>query len=161
MISLFSISIIVSTYSKSRLSNLCDCIESIKQQTIPVEEIILVLDHNKDLLTFFRSKFKDSVKVISSGGLGLCKARNVGVQSAKGDIVVFIDDDAVLINHASIFKELKDKIDDDENKHIIMPVVYIRGYPFDPMFFKWETNPEFNRGKRLTNYYEFKEQPVD
>ena len=80
MISLFSISIIVSTYSKSRLSNLCDCIESIKQQTIPVEEIILVLDHNKDLLTFFKSKFKDSVKVISSGGLGLSKARNVGVQ---------------------------------------------------------------------------------
>lgn len=76
--------------------------------------------------------------------------------------VMFIDDDAVLNDHPSMFKELKDKIDNDENKHIIMPVTYVRGYPFHPMFFKFSTDPELiKEGKVLEFYDDFKEQPVD
>lgn len=75
---------------------------------------------------------------------------------AGAKYLMFIDDDAVLINHASIFKTLKDKIDNDENKHIVMPVVRVRGYPFAPMFFKF-IEPDEN-GKRLDFYYDFREQ---
>lgn len=81
---------------------------------------------------------------------------------ANAKYLMFVDDDAVLHMRSSIFKDLKDKIDDDENKHIIMPVVYVRGYPFEPMFFKWESDPEkIKEGKGLTFYSDFKEQKVD
>jgi hypothetical protein len=75
--------------------------------------------------------------------------------------LMFIDDDAVLINQASICKALKDRIDEDENKHIIMPVVRVRGYPFDPMFFKWVKSEDTDSGKKLDFYTDFKDQETD
>jgi hypothetical protein len=40
-----------------------------------------------------------------------------------------------------------------------MPVVYIRGYPFNPMFFKWNNDPDLiTEGKGLIFYDDFKEQ---
>lgn len=81
---------------------------------------------------------------------------------SEAKYLMFVDDDAVLINHPSIFKELKDKIDEDENKHIIMPTVYVRGYPFMPMFFKWVTDEKIlKEGKGLDFYEDFKEQETD
>jgi len=77
------------------------------------------------------------------------------------EYLMFVDDDAVLIHHhSSLFKALKDKIDGDENKHIIMPVVYVRGYPFPPMFFKWVKDPDLvTEGKGLTFYTNWKDHP--
>lgn len=81
---------------------------------------------------------------------------------SQAEYLMFIDDDAVLINNANLFKELKDKIDKDEDKHVIMPVVYVRGYPFNPMFFKWVTDEVLiKEGKGVDFYLDFKEQPVD
>lgn len=80
----------------------------------------------------------------------------------EADYLMFLDDDAVLHKHPSMFKMLKDKIDDDENKHIIMPVTYVRGYPFEPMFFNWVKDEELiKEGKGLDFYRDFKEQKVD
>jgi len=97
--------------------------------------------------------------------MSIANFRNTAARAALecgADYLMFIDDDAVLLNHPSIFKELKNKIDNDENKHIIMPVVYVRGYPFNPMFFKWVNDPELiTEGKGLDFYVDFKEQPVD
>ena len=48
------------------------------------------------------------------------------------DRLLFIDDDAVLTKHMDLFERLLKR-----DKHIIMPIVYVRGYPFRPMIFKW------------------------
>ena len=91
--------------------------------------------------------------------------RNMAARAAcesNAKYLMFIDDDAVLINNASIFNQLKDKIDDNENAHIVMPVVYVRGYPFQPMFFKFVTDEKQKaEGKILDFYTDFREQPVD
>lgn len=97
--------------------------------------------------------------------MSIANFRNMAARAALetgAEYLMFVDDDAVLISHPSIFKELKDKIDKDENKHIIMPVVYVRGYPFNPMFFKWVKNPDLiTEGKGVDFYTDFKEQPTD
>jgi len=94
--------------------------------------------------------------------MSIANFRNSAAKAAlemEADYLMFIDDDAVLINHPSLFKELKDKIDNDENKHIVMPVVYVRGYPFNPMFFGWANEPE--REDKLIDFYnDWKDQPV-
>jgi hypothetical protein len=96
--------------------------------------------------------------------MSIANFRNMAAKAAletNADYLMFVDDDAVLINNEHLFKDLKDKIDEDENKHIIMPIVYIRGYPFAPMFFKWVTDTEvLKEGRGLDHYHDFKDQKV-
>jgi glycosyltransferase involved in cell wall biosynthesis len=89
------VSVVVSTYSKDRLSYLLDCIESLRKQSFKPVEVILVLDPVPDLVEFYESKLFEDVRVVVSQKRGLSNARNAGVRSAKGEIVAFIDDDAV------------------------------------------------------------------
>lgn len=82
----------------------------------------------------------------------------------KAEYLLFVDDDAVLIGVPDLFKRLLEKIDDDEDKHMVMPLCYVRGYPFDPMFFKWvkptdEAVPSKSKGLEL--YTDFRDQPVN
>ena len=97
--------------------------------------------------------------------MSIANFRNTAARAAlevKADYLMFIDDDAVMVNTPSMFKDLKNKIDNDENKHIIMPLVYIRGYPFEPMFFNWVNDPKvITEGKGIEFYSNFKEAPVD
>jgi glucosyl-dolichyl phosphate glucuronosyltransferase len=90
-----SISVIVSTYTPRRLSDVLECLDSISRQTLPPSETILVLDPIDELVEFYRSRVPPNVKIVISDGIGLSYARNAGVKNASGDIVAFIDDDAV------------------------------------------------------------------
>ena len=90
-----SVSVIVSVYSKERLPHVIDCIGSLKVQTLPPREIILVLDPDEDLTRFYRLKVSKDVRIVVSKSWGLSNARNAGVKHASGEIVAFIDDDAV------------------------------------------------------------------
>lgn len=89
------VSVIVSVYSQDRLSYFLDCFDSLRRQSVKPEEVIVVLDPKPDLVEFYRSRLARDVKVIVSNDLGLSNARNAGVKSASGEIVAFIDDDAV------------------------------------------------------------------
>lgn len=89
------VSVVVSTYSVDRLSQVLECIKSLKRQTILPEEIILVLDPDQDLVSFYKSQLLDGVKIVVSEGFGLSEARNAGVKNVEGEIIAFIDDDAV------------------------------------------------------------------
>ena len=89
------VSAVVSTYSVDRLGQVLECIKSLKSQTISPREIILVLDPDQDLVSFYESQRLNGVKIIASERFGLSEARNAGVKNAKGEIIAFIDDDAV------------------------------------------------------------------
>ncbi|MBS7635383.1 glycosyltransferase family 2 protein [Candidatus Bathyarchaeota archaeon] len=90
-----SVSVIISTYTIERVSCVLDCINSLRKQTLPPKEIILVLDPDEKLVEFYKTCAPDDVKIIVSKGRGLSYARNAGVKRAEGEIVAFIDDDAV------------------------------------------------------------------
>ena len=88
-------SIVISTYSIERANCLAMCIESLKRQKSLPLEILLVLDPDNKLLRFFERTIPKEVKIIVSTEFGLSYARNEGAKSSKGDIVAFIDDDAI------------------------------------------------------------------
>jgi glycosyltransferase involved in cell wall biosynthesis len=67
----------------------------LRNQTVQPREIILVLDPIYDLLEFYRNNVPSFVKILISEQMGLSSARNTGVRNAKGEIVAFIDDDAI------------------------------------------------------------------
>ena len=94
-----NVSVVISTYSESRLKCVLDCIGSLNRQSVLPNEIILVVDPRPELADFYRSRLPDHVKVLMSSGFGLSNARNAGVKNSTGDIIAFIDDDARADQH--------------------------------------------------------------
>jgi len=89
------ISVVICAYSEKRWHDLLAAAESILQQTLLPGEIILVIDHNPDLLKQVQQHLPGVVVVENSDAHGLSGARNSGIAVAKGQIVAFLDDDAV------------------------------------------------------------------
>jgi len=88
------VSIIVCTYNRTRY--LESCLQSIFNQTYKNIEVILVikdLDENgKKIL----EKFEHLTTIIQDNkSIGISAARNIGVKNSHGEIIAFIDDDAV------------------------------------------------------------------
>jgi GT2 family glycosyltransferase len=88
-------SVIVCAYTLRRWEVLCEGIDSIADQTQPALETIVVVDHNPELLERARARFP-AVRVVSNpGARGSSESRNTAVGLASGDILAFLDDDAV------------------------------------------------------------------
>lgn len=91
----FSISTIICAYSDERWSNLVDAITSIRSQTLPVDEIILVVDHNPRMFERACKEWENVHVVENVEERGASGARNTAIGLAKSEILAFIDDDAV------------------------------------------------------------------
>lgn len=94
------ISIIISTYSEKRLSDLVDLLENIKIQSYEYCETIIVVDENKKLLNKIESlvisnNYISSKVVFNPVNKGLSNSRNIGISYSTGNIISFIDDDAI------------------------------------------------------------------
>lgn len=89
-----SIAVIVCAHTAERLANIRDALRSLEVQSRPPAEIILIVDHNPELMATIRAEFPSVTVKPNSGAKGLSGARNTGVQSASADIVAFLDDDA-------------------------------------------------------------------
>jgi GT2 family glycosyltransferase len=90
------VSVVVCSYSLGRWNELRSAVSSLQAQTCMPREIIVVVDHNAELLERARATFIAPVRVIENDGeRGLSDARNAGVAAAGGAIIAFLDDDAV------------------------------------------------------------------
>jgi len=107
------VSIIVPTYNFG--SYIGKCLNSILNQTYPNVEVIVVndgsTDDSKDIIDAY--VLKDyRVKAIHKRNEGVSVARNVGLDMAKGDYVLFVDgDDYLSIDHVSYMLNLVKKND--------------------------------------------------
>ncbi len=88
-------SVIICAHTEQRWQNLLDAVASVRAQSHPAHEIVVVIDHNDALCERAAAQI-DRVRVLPNGDVrGLGGARNTGVEHATGDVVVFLDDDAV------------------------------------------------------------------
>ncbi len=88
------ISVVVPVYNV--VSYLDECVASIVAQTYTVWECILVDDGSKDgsgELCDVWAKKDERIRVIHQENGGVSKARNRGIEEAKGEYVVFVDSD--------------------------------------------------------------------
>ncbi len=90
------VTVIICTYNPDRLQNIVKLITSLEQQTYPLHEIILVIEPNSEYEKKLRYALPPFVSIIMNYNKKcLSDARNAGIKAASGDILAFIDDDAI------------------------------------------------------------------
>ena len=88
-------SVIVCAYTEERLDNLGALLAGLPEQSYGAPETIVVVDRNPALAATLEARFPLATVVENDGPRGHAGAANHGLELASGDIVAFIDDDAV------------------------------------------------------------------
>jgi GT2 family glycosyltransferase len=87
-------SVVVCAYTEKRWDDLVAAMGSLRAQTMAPDEVIVVVDHNPELLARVAAELPQVTSVGNPERRGLSGARNAGLAVATGDIVAFLDDDA-------------------------------------------------------------------
>ena len=88
------VSVIIRTKDKPAL--LKEAISSVAQQTYPCIELIVVNDGGadiKNILSSFQNTFVNLRQIKLEKNMGRAYAANVGINSAQGEFIIFLDDD--------------------------------------------------------------------
>jgi glycosyltransferase involved in cell wall biosynthesis len=101
-----NISVIICAYTQDRWEHICAAVDSVRKQSLPSSEIILVIDHNAALFQRAEAAFSDVTVLQNQEAQGLSGARNTGAARALGDVIAFLDDDATA--HVDWLKFLAD-----------------------------------------------------
>ena len=93
-----NVSVVICTYSLDIYEDFCEAVTSIREQTYDEWEIIVIVDGTEAVYDRVKKEYGgiDQIKTYCNDeNLGLLKSRNRGAKLANGDVVAFIDDDAV------------------------------------------------------------------
>jgi glycosyltransferase involved in cell wall biosynthesis len=90
------VSVVIPTYNGEK--KIAHLLNALVEQSTKNFEVVVVIDGSTDntaeLLNVFKQKFND-FKIITQQNSGRSKVRNRGVKEAKGDLIIFYDDDMV------------------------------------------------------------------
>jgi GT2 family glycosyltransferase len=89
-----SASIVIACYTEERWALLRAAVESALSQSGPAAEVIVVVDHNENLLRRVAEQWPTVTALPNEFGRGASGARNTGAFRATTPIIAFLDDDA-------------------------------------------------------------------
>ncbi len=92
------ISVILCTYTLDMYDHFCDAADSVLGQTYDNVEIVIIVDGTPEVYRQVMKTYGEHNNVVikcNNDNLGLLESRNRGAELASGDVVAFIDDDAV------------------------------------------------------------------
>lgn len=112
------LSVVTSAYSIDRINDLKDLLDGLSNQTCKLFETIIVIDKNKELLERIneyidKNSFKNMHIIFNPENKGLSYNRNIGIKNSSGDIIAFIDDDAIPFDNWG--KAIIETFEEDEN----------------------------------------------
>lgn len=86
---------IVTAFTFDRLGSIEEIVESMRHQTVAPAETLLVIDYAPDLEEECRRRWPDIRVIPNAAERGSCGGRNTGVAESAGEVVAFLDDDAI------------------------------------------------------------------
>jgi glucosyl-dolichyl phosphate glucuronosyltransferase len=89
------VSVIICAHTDRRWDATLAAVASIAAQRLAPREIVMVVDHNRQLHDRLRAALPEVVVVENREARGLSGARNTGLALASGEFVAFLDDDAI------------------------------------------------------------------
>lgn len=92
------ISVVICVYTEDRWGDILAAVDSVTRQSYPALETLLVVDHNPALLERLTREYKETpaVRVLANAGpRGLSAGRNTGIAASRGEVIAFLDDDAI------------------------------------------------------------------
>lgn len=120
------ISVIVPIYNAAQY--LEKCVNAILEQTYNEIEILLIDDGSSDNSGELCDEYEERkfcIHVIHTENGGAAHARNVGLDNAQGDYIVFVDaDDVIPEDHLQVLAETQEKYDADM---VVASVTYVPG----------------------------------
>jgi len=139
-----TISAVIPTYNSA--CYLAEAVASIRSQTLPVEEIIVVDDGSADDTPTVVAGLGPDITYIRQTNAGPAAARNRGIAAARGVLIAFLDADdiwtadklerqtAALDRHPELALVAGDMAETDRAGHIIVPSVLARhGLEFETL----------------------------
>ena len=93
-----NVSVVVCTYSMDRYDDFTEAVESALAQTHEPVEVVLVVDGNREVYNRVVDRFGDRDDVVThcnEENRGLSFSRTKGVELSSGDVIAFLDDDAI------------------------------------------------------------------
>ena len=88
-------SVVICAYTQDRWKDLVAAVQAVQAQTVSPWEILVVVDHNPDLWQRVCLSIPGVIVLENAQQPGLSGARNSGVKAAWGEIIAFVDEDAV------------------------------------------------------------------
>jgi glycosyltransferase involved in cell wall biosynthesis len=95
MMSSPDISVVICVYTEDRWDRIIAAIDSVRAQTLPCAETIIIVDHNPALYKRLVGAAPDVTVLENREASGLSGGRNTGAAMSHGEIIAFLDDDAV------------------------------------------------------------------
>ena len=80
-----TVSVIIAAYALQRWDDLRGAVASVQEQTVPVLETIVVIDHQPELLARARRELRGVTVIANQGVPGASAARNTGVAASRGE----------------------------------------------------------------------------
>ncbi len=90
-----SVSVIICAYTLDRWDDLVRAVESVRNQTYPALETIVVIDGNEELKRRAEERLEGVTVLMNAHAPGLSGGRLTGGDHARGAILAFLDDDAI------------------------------------------------------------------
>lgn len=90
-----SVSVVICVYTADRWNDILAAVKSVLRQSMVPKEVVVVVDHNRSLFGRLQDALPDVTVVENRHQRGLSGGKDTGVEVTTGDIVAFLDDDAV------------------------------------------------------------------
>lgn len=107
--------------TRNRKDLLKKCLDSLKKYERS-NQIIVVDNNSEDGTLEMLEKYKKDIQLIKNRkNLGVGKGRNIGIKKAKGDYLIFLDDDTYIAN--TTFKRIIKFMDENKEIGIVGPKI--------------------------------------